>query len=162
MFYVELWVEWISGQALLSEWNWSLWSLYIGNWCVNFDAACVVNSEIMQLNFEPYCTSGQSIKGNIVFTAQIRSAAAGYIFSLFVCSHLGGGTPSPFHNTSSSPMSRRYPIDWFQVPSQGNTQWLVPGPFPGKYPVTGPSLPREVPRTGVPPEDWTEVLPGQD
>ena len=59
----------------------------------------------------------------------------GNSFSLFVSPHLGGVPPSPSHDTSTGPMS-----------FSGVPQWLVPGPFLGGTPVTGPvSLPMGYP-----------------
>ena len=56
------------------------------------------------------------------------------------------GTPSPFHNTSTTPMSflGRYPSDWSQVPSWDGT------PVPYKDPPVPGGGYTSVPGGGTP------------
>ena len=35
----------------------------------------------------------EAVKNPVIITDRVRSTRGGYIFSLFVCSHLGGGYP---------------------------------------------------------------------
>ena len=67
--------------------------------------------------------------------ARIRSTTGRYCFYRCLSVNMwGGDTPSPSHNTSTSPMS--FPGDLPQWPVEGPfrgvPQWLVPGPFPGR------------------------------
>ena len=112
-----------------------------------------------------------------MITDGVRSTRGGYIFSLFVCSHLGGypirlmgGTPSQFQGGAPSQVQvGGYPIPGpggggMGTPSQvqvgeypSQVQGGYPIPGPGGYPILGPG--RGCP-PGIPPHLAGGRLPG--
>ena len=91
----------------------------------------------------------------LVFTDRVRSTRGGYIFSLFVCSHLGGG------GTRGAPPPLPHPAPHLDL--DGGVQRPAPhldldGGHPAPAPPPGPGGGRPTPPHPTPP--WQAPPPG--